>query len=59
MDAWAEAAAKAEAAAALWDNFPPLTTLAAGCEFWTNAWSAWGDWAAAMSTANDALAAVA
>ena len=59
MAAWAEAAAKAEAAAALWDNFPPLTTLAAGCEFWTNAWSAWGDWAAAMSTANDALAAVA
>ena len=60
--AWSEAAAKAEAAETIWEDLPPLTNLDAladSCRDWTNAWPAWEDWAAAMSTANDALAAVA
>ena len=58
-DAWSEASDKATIAAATWSSFPPLTDLAAACRDWTGAWEEWEDWAAAMSVANDALAAVA
>ena len=58
-DAWSEASDKATTAADTWSNFPPLTDLAAACRDWTGAWEEWEDWAAAMSVANDALAAIA
>lgn len=58
-DAWSEASDKATAAAATWNSFPPLTNLAAACGDWVGAWEQWEEWAAAMSVANDALAAVA
>lgn len=58
-DAWSEASDKTTAAADTWSNFPPLSDLTAACRDWTGAWEEWQDWAAAMSVANDALAAVA
>lgn len=59
VDAWNTAADKAEAAYAVWSSFPPLSDLSTACQTWVDAWNAWGEWAAAMSTANDALAAIA
>ena len=57
-EAWASAAEKAEAAVAAWDAIT-ITDLAAACQSWVDAWVIWKDWAAAMSVANDALAAIA
>lgn len=57
-EAWETAAEKAEAAVAAWDEFT-IINLAAACQNWVDAWTIWKDWAAAMSVANDALAAVA
>ncbi len=57
-EAWETAAEKAEEAVAAWDEFTILN-LAAACQNWVDAWTIWKDWAAAMSIANDALAAVA
>lgn len=59
VNAWNVAADKAEAAYSVWSTFPPLSDLATACQTWVEAWSAWDEWAAAMSTANDALAAIA
>ena len=57
-EAWETAAEKAEAAVAAWDLFT-IVNLAAACQDWVDAWTIWKEWAAAMSVANDALAAVA
>ena len=60
-EAWAAALEKMDDAVAARGSLTTesVAQLAEDCPQWIAAWGAWKDWAAAMSTANDALAAVA